>query len=126
MPPSEITGSFTLSQNSITSKSAENCGTPTPAITRVVHIEPGPMPTLTPSTPASKSAFFVSGLAKTLTISLGVVLGFKRSREGWRSGSALPLLATASLGLPVFRFDIVQLRLKKNDLLFCSVSPVSR
>ena len=29
------------------------CGTPTPATTRVVQIEPGPMPTLTPSAPAS-------------------------------------------------------------------------
>ncbi len=27
------------------------CGTPTPAMTRVVQIEPGPMPTLTPSAP---------------------------------------------------------------------------
>ena len=32
------------------------CGTPTPATTRVVQIEPGPMPTLTPSAPASTSA----------------------------------------------------------------------
>jgi len=31
-------------------------GTPTPATTRVVQIEPGPMPTLTPSAPASTSA----------------------------------------------------------------------
>ena len=31
-------------------------GTPTPATTRVVQIEPGPMPTLTPSAPASISA----------------------------------------------------------------------
>ena len=29
------------------------CGTPTPEITRVVQIEPGPMPTLTASAPAS-------------------------------------------------------------------------
>jgi hypothetical protein len=27
------------------------CGTPTPATMRVVQIEPGPMPTLTPSAP---------------------------------------------------------------------------
>ena len=31
-------------------------GTPTPATTRVVQIEPGPTPTLTPSAPASISA----------------------------------------------------------------------
>ena len=29
------------------------CGTPTPATTRVVQMEPGPMPTLTQSAPAS-------------------------------------------------------------------------
>jgi hypothetical protein len=32
-------------------------GTPTPATTRVVQIEPGPTPTFTPSTPASTSAW---------------------------------------------------------------------
>jgi len=31
-------------------------GTPTPATTRVVQIEPGPTPTLTASAPASMSA----------------------------------------------------------------------
>ena len=36
---------------------AVTCGTPTPATTRVVQIEPGPTPTLTPSTPASMSAW---------------------------------------------------------------------
>ena len=33
------------------------CGTPTPATTRVVQMEPGPTPTLTPSAPASTSAW---------------------------------------------------------------------
>jgi len=32
------------------------CGTPTPATTRVVQIDPGPTPTLTPSAPALISA----------------------------------------------------------------------
>ena len=31
---------------------AEICGTPTPATIRVVQMEPGPIPTLMPSTPA--------------------------------------------------------------------------
>jgi hypothetical protein len=35
---------------------AEICGTPTPATTRVVQMEPGPTPTFTPSAPASTSA----------------------------------------------------------------------
>ena len=33
------------------------CGTPTPATTRVVQMEPGPTPTFTPSAPASTSAW---------------------------------------------------------------------
>ena len=37
-------------------RSAVTCGTPTPATTRVVQIEPGPTPTLTASAPASISA----------------------------------------------------------------------
>ena len=32
---------------------ADTCGTPIPAMIRVVQIEPGPIPILTPSTPAS-------------------------------------------------------------------------
>ncbi len=35
------------------SKMAVSWGTPTPAMMRVVQIEPGPMPTLMPSAPAS-------------------------------------------------------------------------
>ena len=35
---------------------AVSCGTPTPATMRVVQIEPGPMPTLIASAPASISA----------------------------------------------------------------------
>ena len=35
------------------SKIAESWGTPTPAMMRVVQIEPGPMPTFTPSAPFS-------------------------------------------------------------------------
>src|SRR5262249_57539817 len=34
------------------SSTAENCGRPTPVIIRVVHIAPGPTPTLTTSAPA--------------------------------------------------------------------------
>jgi hypothetical protein len=36
------------------------CGTPTPATMRVVQIDPGPIPTFTPSAPASTSAFAAS------------------------------------------------------------------
>ena len=42
---------------------AVSCGTPTPATMRVVQIEPGPMPTLTASAPASISALVPSAVA---------------------------------------------------------------
>ena len=39
-------------QTLLASHIAENCGTPTPATTLVVQIEPGPIPIFTASTPA--------------------------------------------------------------------------
>jgi hypothetical protein len=53
MPPSAITGISDLAASSAHSKTAVNCGTPIPAITLVVQIEPGPIPTLIASAPAS-------------------------------------------------------------------------
>src|SRR6478736_2940659 len=52
-PPSEITGT-PLSRVALTQEAiAVICGTPAPVTTRVVQIDPGPIPTLTASTPAS-------------------------------------------------------------------------
>src|SRR5271163_718167 len=51
IPPSAITGMPDLAATAQTSITAEICGTPTPATTRVVQIEPGPMPTFTASAP---------------------------------------------------------------------------
>ena len=42
---------------------AENCGYPTPATTRVVQIEPGPIPTFTPSAPDSAKKEAASAVA---------------------------------------------------------------
>jgi len=42
---------------------AVSCGTPTPATTRVVQIEPGPMPTFTTSAPWSMQAAVASAVA---------------------------------------------------------------
>ena len=39
------------------------CGTPVPATTRVVHMDPGPMPTFTASAPASANAFAPAAVA---------------------------------------------------------------
>jgi hypothetical protein len=49
MPPSAIIGTPLSLRASKTIWMAVICGTPTPATMRVVQIEPGPMPTLTPS-----------------------------------------------------------------------------
>ena len=55
-PPSPMTGTPAGRQASEASWIAVTCGTPTPATTRVVQIEPGPTPTLTASAPASTNA----------------------------------------------------------------------
>ena len=56
MPPSAIKGTPELAKAFSTLAIALTCGTPTPATIRVVQIEPGPIPTLTPSAPASTKA----------------------------------------------------------------------
>ena len=56
MPPSAMIVWPLCAAASAQSRIAVICGTPTPATIRVVQIEPGPMPTLTASAPASISA----------------------------------------------------------------------
>ena len=63
MPPSAITGTPCGRHLARQSKTAVICGTPTPATTRVVQIEPGPMPDLDASAPASISASAASPVA---------------------------------------------------------------
>jgi hypothetical protein len=63
IPPSAITGVLLRFATSTASMIAVSCGTPTPATTRVVQIEPGPMPTLIESAPASIRAFAPSAVA---------------------------------------------------------------
>ena len=63
MPPSAMMGTPNLSARSPHSSIALICGTPMPATTRVVQMEPGPMPTLTQSAPALMSASVASGVA---------------------------------------------------------------
>ena len=52
-PPSAHTCAPSSRAAAAHSSTAENCGRPTPVIIRVVHIAPGPTPTLTMSAPAS-------------------------------------------------------------------------
>src|ERR1700737_1773379 len=61
-PPSAITGTPWRAATSAQSWTAVTCGTPTPATTRVVQIEPGPMPTFKASTPAAISASAASAV----------------------------------------------------------------
>ena len=63
MPPSAITGVPVFRAAATASMMAVSCGTPTPATMRVVQIEPGPMPTLMASAPASISALAPSAVA---------------------------------------------------------------
>ena len=63
MPPSAIAGTPCSRQAAAVSSTAENCGTPTPATTRVVQMLPGPMPILIESAPASINASAPSGVA---------------------------------------------------------------
>src|SRR5512142_883584 len=62
-PPSETTGTPYFSAARAQSSTAVICGTPTPATTRVVQIDPGPIPTFTASTPALQSASVASAVA---------------------------------------------------------------
>lgn len=55
-PPSAINGIPALLHAFDASRIAVTCGTPTPATTRVVQIDPGPTPTFTASAPALISA----------------------------------------------------------------------
>src|SRR5699024_6055438 len=63
IPPSAITGTPYFSASSAQSWTAVICGTPTPATTRVVQIDPGPIPTLTIDAPALISSFVASFVA---------------------------------------------------------------
>ena len=63
MPPSAMMGTPYLSAISALWSMAVICGTPMPETTRVVHIEPGPMPTLTQSAPALMRASVPSAVA---------------------------------------------------------------
>ena len=62
IPPSEIIFTLLLIPF-LTSSIALNCGTPIPATSLVVQIDPGPIPTLTISTPCFIKNFAASAVA---------------------------------------------------------------
>ncbi len=63
MPPSAMIGTFRDAAARAHSMIELIIGTPMPATTRVVQMEPPPMPTFTASTPASISAAVASAVA---------------------------------------------------------------
>ena len=63
IPPSEIMGILALLVTFAISNKAVNWGTPTPATTLVVQIDPGPIPTLIASAPNLIKSLAASGVA---------------------------------------------------------------
>ena len=63
IPPSAMIGTSRFRATEAASITAVSCGTPTPATMRVVQIEPGPIPILTASAPASIKALVPSAVA---------------------------------------------------------------
>src|SRR5438876_9022142 len=63
IPPSAMSGTSVPWAARAASMMAVNCGTPAPVTTRVVQIDPGPMPTFKPSTPSEINSFVPSYVA---------------------------------------------------------------
>ena len=57
MPPSAMMATSVPFAALAASMMAVNCGTPAPVTTRVVQMEPGPMPTFSPSMPSEINSF---------------------------------------------------------------------
>ena len=79
MPPSAMIGTLREAAACAHSRIDEIIGMPTPATTRVVQIEPAPMPTFTASTPASISASVPDAVA-TLPATMSVSGNSRRTR----------------------------------------------
>ena len=80
-PPSPISGTPAGRQARAALWMAVTWGTPTPATTRVVQIDPGPTPTLTPSAPASTRALapaYVATLPPMMSTSAAAGSAFSR------------------------------------------------
>ena len=69
IPPSAMIGTPADAAAAAQSRIAVSCGTPAPVTTRVVQVDPGPTPTLTPSAPAAIRSRVPSAVATFPTIS---------------------------------------------------------
>ncbi len=70
---------------------AVTCGTPTPATTRVVQIEPGPMPTFTASTPARIRSRVASPVATLPATSWSVTNSFRTRLHHVNHAARMPV-----------------------------------
>ncbi len=89
IPPSAISGTPVSLSAAATLATAVTCGTPTPATTRVVQIEPGPCPTFTPSTPASTRASAPSAGGHVAADDLNVGIGFANPADALQHALAV-------------------------------------
>jgi len=94
-PPSAMIGMPRPSSAAAMLATAVICGTPTPATTRVVQIEPGPIPTLTASTPAA---------TRSSAASLVTMLPAMSSRSPQRDFNRAAISEHAA-GMPVRRVE---------------------
>ena len=84
MPPSAMMGTPALAAARAHSAMAVICGTPAPVTTRVVQMEPGPIPTFTPSTPScsrSHAPANVATLPATRSMSGNLLFNFSHRLE---------------------------------------------
>ncbi len=82
-PPSAQTCAPSSRASRAHSRTALNCGRPTPVIIRVVHIAPGPTPTLTMSAPAPTRSVTPSAVT-TLPAATGTAGPMPRGPPGAR------------------------------------------
>ena len=90
IPPSAMTGTPSPWHIFAASMIAVNCGTPTPATIRVVQIDPGPIPTLTASAPASINAFAPSAVATLPPITCTALAILRTAETVFRTPSEWP------------------------------------
>ena len=95
MPPSAMTGMSPAPATASTM--AVSCGTPTPVTTRVVQIDPGPMPTFTASTPRSTSARAPAVVAMLPPTSWTSGNASRRSATVARTPSACPCAESTTI-----------------------------
>src|SRR2546427_285493 len=100
MPPSAMRGTpvpFAARAASIT---AVSCGTPAPVTTRVVQMDPGPIPTFSPSMPSAIKSFAPSNVATFEGAKDLIALGIDGLKVGIGPGSICTTRVVTGAGVP--------------------------